>query len=47
MFNYGYTDKKISDIGDLLLKKGSDVVALRKNIVDHILAYITSIKGYE
>lgn len=43
----GYTDKKISDIGDLLLKKGSDVVALRKNIADHILAYITSIKGYE
>ena len=43
----GNTDKKISDIGDLLLKKGSDVVALRKNIVDHILAYITSIKGYE
>lgn len=43
----GYTDKKISDIGDLLLKKGSDVVALRKNIVDHILAYITSINGYE
>lgn len=43
----GYTDKKISEIGDLLLKKGSDVVALRKNIVDHILAYITSINGYE
>ena len=43
----GYTDKKISEIGELLLVNGEDKIALRKNITEHILAYISSIRDYE
>lgn len=43
----GYTDKKISEIGKLLQGKGEDKIALKKNITEHILACITSIKDYE
>lgn len=43
----GYTDKKLSEIGELLLVNGEDKIALRKNITEHILAYISSIRDYE
>lgn len=43
----GYTDKKLSEIGELLLVNGEDKIVLRKNITEHILAYISSIRDYE
>lgn len=42
-----YTDKKLSEIGELLLVNGEDKIDLRKNITEHILAYISSIRDYE
>lgn len=41
----GYTDMKICEIGNMLLEKGAS--DLKKEIVDQIVAYITTIKGYE
>lgn len=43
----GYTDKKLSEIGELLLENGEDKIALKKKITEHILAYISSIRDYE
>lgn len=43
----GYTDKKISEIGNLLQGKEEDKIALKKKITEHILAYISSIRDYE
>ncbi len=43
----GYTDKRISEIGDILLAKGDKTIELRKDITDHIVTYITSIQDYE
>lgn len=43
----GYTDKKISEIGNMLLTESEDAIALRRYITEHIMAMITSIRGYE
>lgn len=43
----GYTDKKISEIGKMLLAKGEGPIALRRSITEHIIASITSIIDYE
>lgn len=43
----GYTDKRISEIGKMLLMKDNDAVVLRRIITEHIMANITSILGYE
>lgn len=43
----GYTDKKLSEIGELLLVNGEDKITLRKKITEHFLAYISSIRDYE
>lgn len=43
----GYTDKKISEIGNLLLKENEDTISLKKNITQHIMACITSIRDYD
>lgn len=40
-----YDHKTINEIGIMLCKRGCQ--DLKKDIVDHIIAYITSIKGYE
>lgn len=42
-----YSDKKISEIGELLLEKGTKTIALKKSITDHIIASITTIQHYE
>lgn len=42
-----YTDKRISEIGKMLLTKGEDAIALRRSITEYIMANITSILGYE
>lgn len=38
---------KINEIGKKLLNNDSEAIALRKEIAEQILAYITSIQGYE
>ena len=43
----GYTDKKISEIGNMLLTESEDAIALRRYITEHIMAMITSIRDYE
>lgn len=43
----GYTKRRISEIGEIIQKKGSESIALKKEIVDHIAAIITKIDGYE
>ena len=43
----GYTDKRISEIGKMLLTKGEEAIALRRSITEHIMANITSILDYE
>ena len=43
----GYSDKKISEIGELLLVKGTKTIALKKSVTDHIIANITAIQHYE
>lgn len=43
----GYTDKKISEIANMLLTESEDAIALRRYITEHIMAMITSIRGYE
>ncbi len=43
----GYTDKRISEIGELLLANDDETIALRKSITDYIMAGITSIQNYE
>lgn len=43
----GYSDKKISEIGELLLARGAKTIALKKSITDHIIANITAIQYYE
>lgn len=43
----GYKDKKICEIGKLLLTKGEESIKLRKSISDHIIANITTILDYE
>lgn len=40
-------DKTLSEIGELLLSKNSETIALKKDITDLIMAYITSIQDYE
>ena len=42
-----YTDKRISEIGKMLLTKGEDAIALKRSITEYIMANITSILGYE
>lgn len=42
-----YSNKKISEIGELLLEKGTKTIALKKSITDHIIASITTIQHYE
>ena len=42
-----YTDKRISEIGKMLLTKGEEAIALRRSITEYIMANITSIRGYE
>lgn len=42
-----YTDKRISEIGKMLLTKGEDAIALRRSITEYIMANITSILDYE
>lgn len=42
-----YTDKRISEIGKMLLTKGEEAIALRRSITEHIMANITSILDYE
>lgn len=42
-----YTDKKISEIGEMLFADGDQSLALRRSITEHIMAYITSIRDYE
>lgn len=42
-----YTDKRISEIGKMLLMKGEEAIALRRSITEHIMANITSILDYE
>ena len=43
----GYSDKKNSEIGELLLARGAKTIALKKSITDHIIANITAIQYYE
>ena len=43
----GYTDKKICEIGKMLLMKGEEAIALKRSITEHIMANITSILDYE
>lgn len=43
----GYTDKKICEIGKMLLMRGEESIALRRSITEHIVANITSILDYE
>ena len=43
----GHSDKKISEIGELLLVKGTKTIALKKSVTDHIMANITAIQHYE
>ena len=43
----GYSDKKICEIGELLLAKGAQAIALKKNVTEHVIANITSIQNYE
>ena len=43
----GNSDKKISEIGELLLARGAKTIALKKSITDHIIANITAIQYYE
>lgn len=38
---------KISDLGKKLQKNDSEAIALRREIAEQILAYITSVQGYE
>lgn len=40
-----YDSHSINEIGRMLCERGCQ--DLKKNIVDHIIAYITSVKGYE
>ncbi|MCQ2348386.1 MAG: hypothetical protein MJZ65_04270 [Paludibacteraceae bacterium] len=42
-----FKENKISEIGEKLLNNDSGAIALRKEIAEQILAYITSIQGYE
>ena len=42
-----FDKKPMSEIANLLLSKDEQSVALKKEIVDHIMAYITSVKTYE
>lgn len=43
----GYTDKRVSEIGKLLANNSDETIALKKEITEQILAYITSIQDYE
>lgn len=42
-----FDKKPIAEIANLLLSKDEQSVALKKEITDHIMAYITSVKTYE
>ena len=42
-----FSNKSLTEIADLLLSKDEQSVALKKEITDHIMAYITSMKTYE
>lgn len=43
-----YSDKRLKEIGELLLAKDKyETIKLKKEITDHIMAYITSIQDYE
>ena len=39
--------QKICEIGELLLAKGAQAIALKKNVTEHVIANITSIQNYE
>lgn len=43
----GYTDKTVSEIGQLLANNSNETIALKKEITEQIIAYITSIQEYE
>lgn len=43
----GYSKQKINEIGIMIRKKGSESIALKKEIVDNIAAMITNVDGYE
>lgn len=42
-----FDNKSMKEIADLLLSKEELSVALKKEITDHVMAYITSVKTYE
>lgn len=42
-----YKDRRISEIGKMLLTKGEEAIALRRSITEYIMANITSIRDYE
>ena len=42
-----FSNNSLTEIADLLLSKEEQSVALKKEITDHIMAYITSMKTYE
>ena len=39
--------KSMTEIANLLLSKDDQAIALKKEITDHIMAYITSVRTYE
>ena len=42
-----YKDKTIAEIGQLLQSKNSQAIALRKEITDYIMAFVTDVEEYE
>ena len=42
-----FDKKSLTEVANLLLSRGDQSVILKKEITDHILAYITSVKTYE
>ena len=42
-----FDKKPMAEIANLLLSMDEQSVALKKEITDHIMAYITSVKTYE
>lgn len=42
-----YKDKSLREISEILLSRDPSAILLRKEIVDHVLAVITKINGYE
>ena len=42
-----FDSMRLSDVANILLSKSDESVALRREITDHIMAYITNVKTYE